>query len=271
MPFVTHNDVNIYYEVEGKGAPIIFISGRGSKNSWFFQVPFFKDRMMTIIYHNRGTGKSSRPNYLYSMEMMVEDLKALIEHLNAHKKINLCGLSMGGSIAQNFVLKYPELVNTVILIGTAAYFGDSNKDIDKDSVSDAFEIMENLTLEQRYKVLTATNYGKPFRRRLKKDKELFKILLKRYSEMPTTLQDYKNQGAMKHDTRELLHKIKHPTLIITGDDDKLIGGTHKSEFLHKKIPNSRLEIIKDAGHSCNTGESEKVNNFIWEFIKEHPK
>ncbi len=64
--------------------------------------------MMVIALHNRGTGKSSRPNYPYTMDMFVDDIKGLLDHLEIKNKIHLAGISMGGMIAQNFVLKYPE-------------------------------------------------------------------------------------------------------------------------------------------------------------------
>ena len=90
-------------------------------------------------------------------------------------------------------------------------------------------------------------------------------------EDPTRLQDFINQGAAasSHDTRDSLHKIAQPTLIIVGDKDRIIPGLHHSEFLHEKIPNSRLEIIKGAGHGLPTDSVDILNNLIWDFLKEH--
>ncbi|TKJ23022.1 MAG: hypothetical protein CEE43_04715 [Promethearchaeota archaeon Loki_b32] len=91
-----YDDVELYYIKEGEGQPLVLISGLGSKMSWIFQIPFFKEKMMVIAPHNRGVGKSSRPNYLYTMGMYLRDIKELFEHLNLREKIHLCGLSMGG-------------------------------------------------------------------------------------------------------------------------------------------------------------------------------
>ena len=108
--FNSDEDVEINYQVTGEGEPLVLINGLGSKmNKW--QVEFFKQKKIKVIcFDNRGVGKSSRPNYLYTMEMYVNDTKNLLDHLGINQKIHLCGISMGGMIAQQFVLKYPELV-----------------------------------------------------------------------------------------------------------------------------------------------------------------
>jgi pimeloyl-ACP methyl ester carboxylesterase len=95
MAFFTYNNVSLYYVKEGKGHPVVFISGLGSKNSWKAQIPYFKGRMTAITLHNRGTGRSSRPNYQYTMHMYVEDVRSLLDFLNVEEQIHLCGVSMG--------------------------------------------------------------------------------------------------------------------------------------------------------------------------------
>jgi len=60
-------------------------------------------------------------------------------------------------------------------------------------------------------------------------------------------------------------------LILLGDDDRIIPTLEHSKLLQEKIPNSKLEIVKDTGHGFNTEKAEKVNDLIWNFIKEHLK
>ena len=61
------------------------------------------------------------------MDMFVEDIKALLDQLNIHDKIHLCGISLGGMIVQNFVLKYPEITKTLILCATSAFYDPSSE------------------------------------------------------------------------------------------------------------------------------------------------
>ena len=235
--------------------------------SWPFQIPFFKERMMVIALHNRGTGKSSRPNYPYTMDMFVDDIKSLLDHLEIKVKIHLAGISMGGMIAQNFVLKYPEMVKTLVLCATTAKHGPNSL----KNLIESQELMEDFSLEQRFKVRVSALFSRPFRKALKANKEIYNELKIAFIEDPTTLQDYKNQGAAisEHDTINSLHKIKQPTLILVGDDDRIIVGLSHSELLHDKIPNSRLEIIKNTGHGFIAEKSDEINNIIWNFIKEY--
>ncbi len=235
--------------------------------SWIFQIPFFKERMMVITLHNRGVGKSSRPNYPYSMDMYLRDIKELIEHLNIRKKIHLCGLSMGGIIVQNYVLKYPNSVKTLILCATTSYFPDTSG----DGVIESQRLMEKFDLEQKLKVRIGALYSRPFQKKLKSDKELYQKIRQNFMEDPTRLQDWINQGAAvrNHDTRNLLHKIRQPALILVGDEDKIIVGLEHSKLLNKKILNSRLEILKNVGHRFVDEEPEIVNNIMWEFMQEN--
>lgn len=264
IPIFKHNDVELFYIKEGNGEPLVLISGLGSKMSWDFQIPFFKEKMMVISLHNRGVGKSSRPNYPYTMDMFVDDIKNLLEHLNIKKKIHLCGISMGGMIVQNYTLKYPNSVKSLALCATAAIHNPN-------ALIEAQELMQNFSPEQKFKTRVAALFSRPFKKILRQDKALYKKLEKEFMEDPTTLQDYINQGAAirGHDTTNDLDKIKQPTLILVGDDDRIIPTLEHSRLLHDKIPNSKLEIIANTGHGFITEKAEEVNNLLWNFIKEH--
>ena len=222
---------------------------------------------MVIALHNRGTGKSSRPNYPYTMDMFIDDIKDVLEHLNIQEKIHLAGISMGGMIVQNFILKYPEMVKTLILCATTA----KHEFASLNNLIEAQELMDNFSLEQKFKIRVSALFSRPFRKRLRANKELYNNIKNEFIEDPTNLQDYKNQGAAisKHNTINSLNKITQPTLILVGDDDRIIVGLSHSELLYEKIPNSRLEIIKNTGHGFIVEASDEINNIIWNFIKEN--
>jgi pimeloyl-ACP methyl ester carboxylesterase len=217
--------------------------------------------MMTITLHNRGTGKSSRPNYPYSMDMFVEDIKELLNYLNIKQRIHLAGISMGGMIAQNYVLKYPDMIKSLILCATTSKH-DPTPLID--------QIKLNPDLEERFKGRLPLLYSREFRKKLKQDKDLFEIIRKSTMEDPTDVQDYINQAAAisRHNTTDLLKKIQIPTLIMVGTKDKLLPLSPHSELLHEKIPNSRLESFEGLGHGFITERADKVNHMMWKFIKE---
>ncbi|MBY9004916.1 MAG: alpha/beta hydrolase [Candidatus Lokiarchaeota archaeon] len=266
MAYFKHDGLEFYYIVEGKGEPLVLISGLGSKNSWEFQIPYFSKTMRIITLHNRGVGKSSRPDYPYTMTMYIDDIKALLDHLEIKEKVNICGISMGGMIAQQFVLKYPEIVKKLILCATTAYHGEAS------SVINSQKEMANSTLEQKFKVRVAALYSRPFRKKLKTDVQTYEILKNNFMEDPTRPQDFINQGAAvrDHDTRDQLSKISQPTLILVGNEDRIILGLHHSELLNDKIPNSTLKIIEKTGHGFIVEEADTVNELIRDFINEDP-
>ena len=265
IPIFRYNNIELFYINEGVGEPLVLLSGIGDKMGWTFQLPFFKEKMKVITHHNRGTGRSSRPNYSYTIEMFLEDIRQLLEFLNIKEKIHLCGYSMGGIIAQYYVLKYPETVKTLILCATTSVPPGTGL----KSIIEFHELIENYDLDQKVKSYIAVTYLRPFKKRLRTDNELYEKIRKIVVEDPTTLQDFKNQAAAikNHDTRDSLHKILQPTLILVGEKDMAL--LESSRKLHEKIPNSKLEIIQNSSHHFVVEESEKVNNLIWEFIKEN--
>lgn len=218
---------------------------------------------MVIVLDNRGVGKSSRPNYPYTMDMVVDDIKNLLDYLKITRQVHLYGVSMGGMIVQNFAIKYPDKVKTLILCATAVKYNSK-------PLFEAFKLMEDMTPEQMFLTELPSLYSRSFRKKLSEDKELFGKIKYIRTNNPAKLQDFINQANImdEHDTTQLSRKITQPTLIIVGNKDKIIPYSN-SVALHENIPNSRLEVFKGLGHGVATEAADEVNNMIWNFIKEH--
>ena len=119
MPFVRTDDVETYYVSRGDGPPIVFVHGMiMSTAMWEPQLNALDDAFTTIAYDVRGhghTGGSDRSRY--SIELFAEDLDALLEALDVDRTV-VCGLSMGGAIAQAFAATHPEKVAGLVLADT---------------------------------------------------------------------------------------------------------------------------------------------------------
>ncbi len=270
MPIFNYEDIEINYIKRGRGDPLLLFQGWGTTiEGWSLQLPYFKRRMQVIALDNRGVGGSSRPNYPYTMDMFVQEAKALLDFLNIKGKIHIMGVSMGGATAQNFVLKYPNMVKTVILLATSAFF-------DKQLHDNLYEqyriIMEDLDIDEGFKRKLDLMFSDSFINNLNLDKKLYDLLKDILMTKNTTrLQDLINRGAAieEHDTRDLLHKIKQPTLIIHGTADKMVP-FENSKLLHEKIPNSKFITLEGYGHGSVLAEdAERINKIIWNFIQEH--
>lgn len=119
MPTVRTNDTVTYYEQRGDGPPVVFIHGMAmSADEWKPQMETLSDDYTTIAYDVRGhgrTGGSDRESY--TMELYAEDLDTLLTELGVQKPV-LCGLSMGGCIAQMYAATYPEKVAGLVVSDT---------------------------------------------------------------------------------------------------------------------------------------------------------
>jgi pimeloyl-ACP methyl ester carboxylesterase len=264
IPVFKHDDIETFFTIDGEGEPLLLVTGLGAKHtSWTFQVPFFKQKMKVITLDNRGVGQSSRPNYSYTMDMFVEDVKNLLDHLGIQEQIHLCGISLGGMIAQNFVLKYPDKVKTLILCATTTR-------IDPSPLVNNIKLSRSVSKETAFELRLKYLFSFQFRKKLKQNEVLYQALKTEYMKDSTELQDYINQAAAvkEHDTRNLLETIKQPTLIMVGSKDKLLPPP-QSEIIHSKIPNSILKVFDEPGHGFIVEIADEVNEVLWNFIKEH--
>ena len=115
MPHLKSNGINLYYEEHGSGEPLILIMGfTVSSIGWHWNVPSFAQDFRTIVFDNRGVGQSDKPDIPYSMPMFADDTAGLLDGLGIDQA-HVFGISMGGMIAQEFALRHPQRVKTLIL------------------------------------------------------------------------------------------------------------------------------------------------------------
>ena len=260
MPYININDCNYYYEVHGNGKETIVFS-HGLLWSGFlfkYQVEHFKKKYKVVTYDHRGQGKSEVTEKRYDMDSLYEDTVQLIEKLNLGS-VHFAGLSMGGFVAMRLSARRPDLVKSLILMETSArpetktlkysfliiivkIFGVSivTSEVLKIMFGDSF-------LNDKSRIIERVE----FENELKKNK---KSIIKAV------------EGVIsRKGIEEELHHIKCPTLIIVGDQDKATI-PEEAKFIQKNITDSRLEIIKNAGHTSSLEEPEVINKVIDEFL-----
>ena len=276
--FADVNRIKICYEIHGKddSYPLICVHGFGSKKeTWIAQVGELSKYYKVIIFDLRGAGKSGRPTKpRYTMEMFADDIKGLMDFLNI-KKAHIVGRSMGGMIAQNFVLKYPEKVNKLILINTSA--GIRNKEsieIFKRNQLERFKLIKD-DPEKAFWRDTRLGFYIKFRKQMESNpkKKFYGIwsvedLIKYIQINPSTPQDIENQAhAVKtHNAFERLNQIKNETLLLAAGRDKLVPKFLVRE-IHERIPNSIFKVIDKAGHESHYSRAPEVNKIILDFLE----
>ena len=115
MPITKANGIDLYYEIHGDGEPLLLIMGLSlTSKSWFKTLPALSEQYKVILFDNRGVGQSGKPNSPYSIELMAEDARAVLDAAGV-ESAHVYGISMGGMIAQRLAIQYPERVRSLIL------------------------------------------------------------------------------------------------------------------------------------------------------------
>jgi pimeloyl-ACP methyl ester carboxylesterase len=268
MPIAEVNGIEIYYEVHGKGSPLILICGfTNNSETWESElVDSLSKHHTLILFDNRDTGRSTKPSLEYSIKTMADDLEGLLKVINV-QKAHIFGHSMGGMIAQEFALNFPEKVNRLVLGCTSC---GGNKFVASKEVMDFMQnlsegIFPKMSRDEYVEYLFRFAYSPTF---LKKNKEsLVKRLVKtKYPSTPNTFIRH-TQAVLKFDTFNRLDGIKQPTLLLHGEEDDWVI-PYNSKILHRRIPDSKLIMIKDAGHVFIVEARKQVVKIMLDFLSE---
>lgn len=271
MPFAEVNNIKICYEIHGEGYPIIVVHGYDAKKEvWVAQIGVLSEKFKVITVDLRSSGKSERPEEPYTMDTLVEDLKGLMDFLEIDKA-HLMGQSMGGWVIQNFVLKYPERANKLILIATN--HKGAGIHVLKESLIKEIETREKDPTEA-FLGHARLMYHLKFRKEMEHNlsKKFYGIwspedLIKESTIDPKSPHDLENlaNASASHNTLDKLDQIKNPTLLISGSHDRM-SPKMVLDQMHEKLPNSTLKFFDKSGHKLFLSKAPEVNQAILEFL-----
>jgi pimeloyl-ACP methyl ester carboxylesterase len=247
MPQVTVNNINMYYRTVGEGTPLVMIMGFTANSDWWPEqmIEDLSKDFKLILPDNRGSGRSEIGRQWYSMKQFADDTIALMDSLeieNAH----ILGVSMGGMIAQEIALNYPERVNQLILACTAC--GPRRGSIlSKERVSLWKNYLFNSKVRQR--ILAVNIFFSPKYLKTEPFEELHKFAAKMNIAPIKTEGKIRQLGAiLQFNSYSRLPSLKNPTLIIAGSLDYMIP-IKNAYILATQIPNSKLVIFEGHGHA----------------------
>lgn len=265
MPKVKVGDINMYYEVHGKGESFVIIPGWASSMSGFFMhIPVFSREYRVVALDNRGAGRSDAPDIPYTMEMMADDLAGLLDAIGVDSA-HIWGSSLGGSIALQFVLRHLKRVRSLILACTSCGGPHSVIATDPEIIA-AFqpsELSPKEALRENLPLWVSQEY-------IDKNPALITEILEEYMKYPASPQGQARhtQAMMVNDTYDRLPEIKAPTLVIQGDNDRAIP-VENARILASRIPGAELAILKNMGHLFMFEAFDDSNRIILDFLKRH--
>jgi 3-oxoadipate enol-lactonase len=256
------------YEVSGQGPDLLLIHGLGlsSMKTWRYQIPVLSKHFRVHAIDLRGFGKTNNPEQKFSVQQHVYDIKALMDTIGL-KKVVLVGFSMGGWIAQQFALDYPERLQALVLSCTtsglrpagAVKFVERAENVEKhgkETLADA-QIKNTFTeetIEKNPELITF--YKECFLDPQENNPRSYAAMFRALSVPVVTPQ---------------LGRITCPTLIICGLKDN--GGTRgdtptdASEVIHAGIRGSELVVMPEGGHYAHLEQPEEWNQIVIDFLK----
>lgn len=244
MPFIQANGIKIYYEVQGKGDPLVLISGfTEDHTAWEDVVAELAKNFRVLTFDNRGAGQTIYPEKPFTTEEMADDTIALLSALDIPQAYIL-GHSMGGNIAQQIALRHPKNILKLIIACSMAKLDSVARAVINtgEKLVDAGVPFE-LLIANIFPWIFSADF-------LADEQKVAKALKKKLrNPHPQTLAGYKHQlrACNQHDTSARLVEIKVPTFVLSCDSDLLISPRH-SERMAAKIPGAQLTILPNIGH-----------------------
>jgi len=260
---ITINNLTVSYSDHGPDdAPvIIFIHGFPlNKSMWNIQVEALKENYRVIAYDIRGHGNSDPGIDEFSIELFVIDLLRLMEKLKIEKSI-LCGLSLGGYIALNAVLKHPDRFDGLILNDTQC-IADTPEI--KENRCNAIISIKEKGVEQYADEIIKKLFAQETFTKNKNVVDAVKEMI--ISTQKQSLCNTLHALAERKETCDQLSEINIPVLIMVGQEDK-ITPIAAAQQMHEKILNSKLEIIQQAGHLSNLENPTAFNTHLVNFLE----
>lgn len=216
-----------------------------------------------IVPDLRGFGESDAPDGVYTMDLMADDMRGLLDSLKVERAV-VVGLSMGGYIALSFALRYPERLGGLVLAGTRA--GADAPDASKARLEIADRALREgvrPVVEPMVAKLISTSTATE---RPELVEELRRLLL---SNRPRGVSGARRGMAARADSIPRLREIRVPTLILAGADDAIVPPA-ESRAMAAAITHATLVEIPHAGHPVNLEQPVAFNEAVRSFLKRLP-
>jgi 3-oxoadipate enol-lactonase len=258
MPMIEGAGCRINVQVEGReDDPVLMLSNSiaADLTMWDPQVADFARHFRLIRYDRRGHGKSDVPPAPYSMEIMGRDVLAVLDALGI-KSINWCGLSMGGMVGQWLGANAPDRIEKLILCDTHYYYAD------KQPWNDRVKAAREKGMAALGPAFMERWFTKSFRESDPHAVAKIQMVL-----AATPVEGFAGccMAGRDMDHRDLLGRIKAPTLVLTGRQDSATP-LQANQEISEKIPGARLVVIEDASHLSNIAQPQAFTKAVMDFL-----
>jgi 3-oxoadipate enol-lactonase len=259
MPFVRNRGANIYWNELGSGPPVLLIMGLSfTHEMWFRVLPVLSEHYRMIFFDNRGMGRSDVPRGPYRMRLMAQDAAAVLNAAGV-SAAHVIGASMGGMIAQELALRHPSRVISLVL-GCTSYGGLLARWPDLSKAPRNFPTGEEARMSREAALI-------PLLYSPSTPMELIDEDMRVRAQCSWTYRGFWGQfgGILMWNSYRRLPRIKVPTLVVHGEDDRLVP-PQNGRIVAKRIPGARFELIPKAGHILVTDRLDACLGLILDFL-----
>lgn len=253
MPVASINGIHFYYEAHGRGPALVFAHGVGGNHaSWYQQVPYFSRWYQVVTFDHRGFGNSRDLENGPGRSAFVEDLRALLDHLELDRAA-LVAQSMGGWTCLGLALDYPERVSALVMADTLG--GITAPGPLHDRLAEVREATDDLPQLERV-------LAPGFRQRNPASAELYSQLASFNASTRKTMSGRFPAAP----TPEQLAQLTIPVLFIAGQED-ILAPPDVVHLACKLVPGSSVVEVADAGHSVYFEQPDVFNHQVRSFLQ----
>ncbi|MDA0987668.1 MAG: alpha/beta hydrolase [Chloroflexi bacterium] len=262
MPYGTVNGLSLYYEIDGESdaPPVLLISGLSGDHRGWGPLASMLSGYRVVSFDNRDSGLSQRAAGPYEIRDMTEDAAGLLKELGI-ARAHVVGYSMGGAIAQELAISFPQLVDRLVLLATYDAADPRGAALFRGFASLRRELPREeyirLTLPWAY---TYKEYQIPgFIEQIVKD-----VVEDSLFQKPEAY-ERQMEATISFNSRDRLHNISCPTLLIFGEDD-VMTPTRFARELIRGIKDSRLVTLEGTGHLFVRTRLKEISALINSFL-----
>lgn len=243
MSLVPVDDVEIHYEEQGSGEPVLLLTGLGGAGAaWEPQVPLFARHFRTIVPDHRGTGRSTGTADGQTIARHAQDMAGLLEALDA-LPAHVVGWSTGGAIGMAMALDHPQAVRSLVLTAT---WGRADPPFTRQFQLRRRilrELGQDAAAQQTTLLLHSPAYVREHWPELRRREGLLAA-----GAPAVEIQLARIDMVLAHDLLDRVGAIERPATIVVGELDA-ITPPHLSEELHRHLPHAELHVVPGAGHA----------------------
>ncbi|WP_213956659.1 MULTISPECIES: alpha/beta fold hydrolase [unclassified Variovorax] len=261
--YFTRGGVRIAYDRAGDGPLVVFLHGvGGNRTNWVGQLARLGSGFTCVAWDARGYGASDDPEETLVFDDFARDLESLLDHLGA-ERAHLVGLSMGGYIAQDFHARFPARVASLTLASTSAGANLLSAAEREDFLAKRLRPLESGAsmadvARGLVDVLAGRRADAAIRARLRQSLEAL-----RPDAYRQTL-----RALVTTDFRDSLVRILVPTLVVVGEDDRVLP-VAESRYIAERVKRSRMVVIERAGHLCNIEAPDEFDAALLQLLCEN--